>query len=275
MSRIDSHQHFWQFNPVRDSWITDEMKAIQRDFLPEDLAPVLEKNSIDGCISIQADQSETETEFLLEFAGKHDFIKGVVGWVDLRAKNLESRLAYYTQFKKLKGFRHTVQAEKDGFLRIPEFSAGVTALKTFNFTYDILIYPHQLYDTIAFVKEHDEQRFVIDHLAKPYIRDKELKTWAAYMKQLSQFPNLYCKLSGMVTEADWTYWKQQDFEPYLDLMLNRFGADRVMYGSDWPVCLVAASYEQQLNIVEHFIEPLSPAEKQKIMGENAIRFYNL
>jgi L-fuconolactonase len=275
MSRIDSHQHFWQYDPARDAWITDQMKVIQRDFLPEDLAPVLEKNRIDGCISVQADQSERETEFLLELAGKHDFIKGVVGWVDLRAMNLEERLEYYAQFRKLKGFRHIVQSEKDGFLRIPEFSAGVTALKTFNFTYDILIYPHQLNDTLAFVKEHDEQRLVIDHLAKPYIRDKELKTWAAYMKQIATFPNLYCKLSGMVTEANWNNWRQQDFEPYLDLLLNHFGTDRLMYGSDWPVCLVAASYEQQLNIVEQFIESLSPAEKQKIMGENAIRFYNL
>jgi L-fuconolactonase len=274
-SRIDSHQHFWNYNPARDAWITDEMKVIQCDFLPEHLSLILEQNRINGCVSVQADQSEAETEFLLGLADKYDFIKGVVGWVDLRAKNLEERLNHYSQFKKLKGFRHIVQAESDGFLLTPEFSKGVDVLRSFGFTYDILIYPNQLLDAIAFVKDHADQPLVMDHLAKPYIRDREIKTWAAYIKQLAQFPNLYCKLSGMVTEADWASWKQKDFEPYIDVVLKNFGADRVMYGSDWPVCLVAARYDQQLGILEQCIEALTTSEKQKIMGENATRFYNL
>jgi L-fuconolactonase len=273
--RIDSHQHFWKFDPVRDSWITDEMNVIQRDFLPDDLASVLEKNRIDGCVSVQADQSENETQFLLELASNHDFIKGVVGWVDLRSQQLNQRLHYYSDFKKLKGFRHIAQAESIGFLRGEEFSKGILALKNFNFTYDILIYPHQIQDAIELVKQHPNQKFVVDHLAKPVVRQKEFISWSAHMKTLASFDHVYCKISGMVTEATWDRWTNEDFKPYLDFIIQHFGTDRVMYGSDWPVCLVAASYQKQLTIVEEYLLPFSTSEKHKIMGENAIRFYNL
>lgn len=275
ISRIDSHQHFWKFDPVRDSWINDDMKVIQRDFLPADLAPILMNNKFDGCVSVQADQSENETQFLLELASDNDFIKGVVGWVDLQSSELGQRLQYYAGFKKLKGFRHIAQAEPAGFLRREEFSIGIRALKNFNFTYDILIYPHQLADAIWLVSQHPEQKFVVDHLAKPIIREKEFINWSSQMKVLACFSNVYCKVSGMVTEAVWDRWISDDFKPYLDFIFNHFGADRVMYGSDWPVCLVAATYEKQLNIIEDYLRPFSTSEKHQIMGENAIRFYNL
>jgi L-fuconolactonase len=274
-TRIDSHQHFWKFDPVRDSWINDDMKVIQRDFFPEDLAPVLHENKIDGCVSVQADQSEEETHFLLTHAAANDFIKGVVGWVDLRSSQLHERLAYFSGFKKLKGFRHVAQAESIGFLRRPDFSHGISALKNYHFTYDILIYPQQIPDAIWLVKQHPDQKFVVDHLAKPLIREHEVTHWAAGMKELASFPNVYCKLSGMVTEADWNRWKTDDFKPYLDIVLSHFGTTRVMYGSDWPVCLVAAAYQNQLGIIEEYLQPLSWSEKHKIMGENAIQFYNL
>ncbi len=274
-TRIDSHQHFWKFDPVRDSWINDDMKVIQRDFFPADLAPVLAENKIDGCVSVQADQSENETQFLLDLASANDFIKGVVGWVDLRSPQLHERLEYFSKFKMLKGFRHIAQGEPIGFLHRPEFSAGIAALKIYHFTYDILIYPHQIQDAIWLVKQHPEQSFVVDHIAKPVIREGEFTNWAAGIKELSSFHNVYCKLSGMVTEADWNSWNINDFKPYLDFILQHFGTARVMYGSDWPVCLVAASYQNQLCIIEDYLYKFSSSEKDKIMGENAIQFYNL
>jgi L-fuconolactonase len=273
--RIDSHQHFWKFDPVRDSWINDEMKVIQRDFLPADLAPLLEKNKIDGCVAVQADQSEHETTFLLALASANDIIKGVVGWVDLRSEKLNDRLEYFSSFKKLKGFRHIAQVEPAGFLRGEVFSKGIAAIKDFNFTYDILIYPHQIQDAIWLVNKHPDQKFVVDHLAKPVIREKEFTSWSAHMKELASFNNVSCKLSGMVTEAIWNRWTNDDFRPYLDFIVDHFGTTRVMYGSDWPVCLLAASYEKQLNIIEEYLQSFSTSEKHKIMGENAIRFYNL
>jgi L-fuconolactonase len=273
--RIDSHQHFWKFDPARDAWISEDMKIIQRDFFPEDLKTILSENKIEGCVSVQADQSETETNLLLSHANENDFIKGVVGWVDLRSSDLLKRLEYFSQFQKLKGFRHIVQAEPIGFLRGEQFSKGINALKDFNFTYDILIYPHQLEDTHWLVNEYPNQKFVLDHLAKPAIKRNEIKEWSESIKKLSLCSNVWCKLSGMVTEADWKSWNKKDFAPYLEVVINSFGANRVMYGSDWPVCLVAARYEEQLGIVESFIESFSDTEKQLIMGENAITFYNL
>lgn len=251
------------------------MKIIQRDFLPADLAPILEKNKLDGCVAVQADQSDKETQFLLQLAHEHEFIKGVVGWVDLTSEALHDLLYHYSSFKKLKGFRHIAQGEPLGFLRGEEFSKGVGALKDFNFTYDILIYPHQLPDAIWLVSQHPHQQFVIDHLAKPVIRKKEFHPWSEQMKELASFDHVYCKLSGMVTEAVWDRWTTDDFKPYFDFIIEQFGTSRVMYGSDWPVCLVAASYEKQLALVEDFLQPFSALEKHQIMGENAIRFYNL
>ncbi len=275
VSRIDSHQHFWKFNSERDSWITDDMKVIQKDFLPEDLAPLLETHHFKGCVAVQADQSENETQFLLDLANNNDFIKGVVGWVDLRSCLVEDRLLHFSQHAKLKGFRHVVQAESNGFMMQKEFLQGLKALKKYTFTYDILIREHQLDETIWLVNHFPDQNFVIDHLAKPRIGKEERIVWEKKMTAMASFDNVYCKLSGLVTEADWKNWKVDDFKPYLDTVLSLFGSKRVMYGSDWPVCLVAASYKTQLELIEQHIKQFSDSEKQLIMGENATRFYNL
>jgi L-fuconolactonase len=276
MQKIDSHQHFWIYNKIRDAWINDDMQNIQRNFLPQDLLPVLHENNIDGCIAVQADQSMDETNFLLKLADENECIKGVVGWVDLRAKNIEEQLEDLSKYKKLKGMRHIVQAEtEDDFLLRRDFCNGISLLQKFGFTYDILIYPGQLKSAIEFVKLFPEQRFVIDHLAKPNIKDKEIETWAKDIKQVAKFSNVYCKLSGMVTEADWKHWTTADFKPYIDCVLENFGTDRTMFGSDWPVCLVAASYKQCCDMLEQNTQHLTSYEKEKLWGKNAIEFYNI
>lgn len=272
---IDSHQHFWRYDPSAHSWISDEMKIIRRDFQPADLKPLLEKNHFEGCVAVQVDQTEDETLQLLGLANQHDFIKGVVGWIDLRNENLGSRLEYFSALKKLKGFRHIVQGEHPGFLAQSSFIRGVRMLREFQFTYDLLIYHHQLGEALSFVRQVPDVRIVIDHLAKPAIAAQELQQWAEHMKSLRDFPNVYCKVSGMVTEANWKEWKPSDFVPYLDVVVEAFGTDRLMYGSDWPVCLVAASYDQQLSIIGDYLKDFPPSEKERILGGNAKRFYNL
>ncbi len=273
--RIDSHQHFWKFDPIRDAWIDASMEKIARDFLPEDLKPLLDQSKIDGCVAVQADQSETETEFLLDFAGRYDFVKGVVGWVDLRSPQLSERLEHYCNNSFFKGVRHIVQAEKDGFMLQESFLKGIQQLKDFNLTYDILIFPHQLEEAVALVKKNPEQAFVLDHIAKPYIKDKKIDQWAKHINQLAAHQNVNCKLSGLLTEADWNHWQEEDFTAYLTVIMEAFGTDRMMYGSDWPVCLLAGSYPHVVRIVENFISSLSTDDQKKIMGQNAHHFYNL
>ncbi|CAN5321802.1 amidohydrolase family protein [soil metagenome] len=272
---LDSHQHFWNYQPQRDTWITEEMNVIRRDFLPADLAPLLKKNGIEGCIAVQADQSEKETNFLLKCAQQHSFIKGIVGWTDLQSPGVQARLEYYYQFHEVKGFRHVAQAEPAGFLLSDNFCDGIRHLEQYNFTYDVLIYPHQLEEALLFAKKFPNQSFVIDHLAKPLIAHQQLKPWKQQLQQIAMHENVLCKISGMVTEADWKTWKVTDFKPYLETILEAFGSKRLMYGSDWPVCLTAADYDDQFTIVKQFIEPLSATEKKAIMGGNATRFYHL
>jgi len=276
MPRIDSHQHFWKFDPIRDSWIDETMAVIQQDFLPGDLRPLLHKHGMDGCVVVQTDQSETENGFLLGIANDYDFIKGVVGWVDLQSPQVDKRLEYYSQFKKLKGFRHVLQGEADRALMLkPAFMNGIAALSKYGFTYDILIYPDQLPYIYKFVKAFPNQKFVIDHIAKPYIKDKKIDDWAKDMKALAGFDNLYCKISGMVTEASWKTWKPDDFTPYLDVVFQTFGTKRLMYGSDWPVCNVAGGYDKVMGLVKNYTAKLSATEQAGFWGDNAIRFYNL
>lgn len=252
------------------------MKVIQRDFLPSDLLPILQANKIDGCVSVQADQIEEETNFLLELSDNQDFIKAVVGWVDLRADNIFERLEHYSQFKKLKGFRHIVQGENDSeFMLRPQFKNGIAELGMYDFTYDILIYHHQLEQANQFVKLFPEQKFVLDHIAKPDIKSGEYALWQTNIKKLALHQNVYCKISGMVTEGEWKDWKISDFKIYLDTVVKAFGTDRLMYGSDFPVCLLAATYEEQLNIVQAYFSEFTTLEKKKIMGENAVKFYGL
>lgn len=276
MLKIDSHQHFWKFDPVRDSWIDETMSVIQKDFFPEDLEPILKANGIDGCVVVQSDQSEDENHFQIANADKHDFVKGIVGWVDLSAANVEERLQYFSQFKKLKGFRHVLQGEPQrNFMLNPEFLNGIGLLNKYNFTYDILVFPDQLKFVKQFVEKFPEHRFVIDHIAKPYIKDNIIEGWKEDMEAIAEHKNVFCKISGMVTEAKWDRWKKNDFHPYMDVVVNAFGTDRVMFGSDWPVCLVAAKYSEVLDIVNDYFSSYSDAERDKIFGGNAIEFYNL
>ena len=274
--RIDAHQHFWQFNPVRDAWMTEgSMSTIRRDFLPTDLQPILQTNGFDGCIAIQADQSENETYFLLDLSNKNDFIKGVVGWVDLKANDLSERLDYFSQFPKLKGFRHILQGEKPEFMLQKPFIQGVKLLGEQGYTYDILVFPPHLKAVHKFLQTLDNQPFVIDHIAKPYIQRGLIKQWKLDMQRIAKHENVWCKVSGMVTEANWANWQIEDFEPYLDVIFEAFGVDRIMYGSDWPVCLLAASYDKQLSIVENYLSKLSNTEGGKVLGENAVLFYKI
>lgn len=273
---IDSHQHFWQYNPQRDTWITDEMAVLKRDFLPGDLLTDLKANSIDGCIAVQADQSEDETLFLLKLAESHPEILGVVGWVDLCAPNVGERLARFAQFPKLRGFRHIVQAEPDDrFMLRHDFLRGIAGLEAYGLTYDILIYPRQLPAAIALAAKFPRQRFVLDHMAKPPIRSGELQPWANWMAELAQCPNVHCKVSGMVTEADWRGCKPEHFRPYLDAVFAAFGPGRLMFGSDWPVCLLAASYRDVKNLLFSYTSVLPQAQQEQISGLNASEFYRL
>ncbi len=273
--KIDSHQHFWKFDPVRDSWIDGTMEVIRKDFLPKDLKPILDANAIDGCVAVQADQSEEETKFLLDCAEENDFVKGVVGWVDLRANTVEDRLAHFSENKLLKGVRHIVQAEADDFMLRKDFQCGIGKLTQFNLTYDILVFPSQLEAAISLVNKFPNQQFVLDHIAKPYIKDGKIDPWKTHIFELAKQHNVSCKVSGMVTEADLKLWNTSDFKPYLDVVFEAFGVDRILYGSDWPVCLLAAEYQQQLQIVEDYIKDFAEEDQAKIFGKNAIREYNL
>lgn len=272
---IDSHQHFWKFNPVRDIWIDNSMEVLKQDFMPITLLPVLEKNNVDGCIAIQADQSEEETKFLLKLADEYDIIKGVVGWVDLLTNDFEERLSLYTQHKKFKGIRHIVQAESDDFVLRKDFQYGISKLKQFGLTYDILIYPKQINNVTTLVNSFPNQVFILNHIAKPNIKKGEIETWKKQIERLAKEPNVYCKVSGLVTEADWKHWKYNNFTPYLDVIFNSFGINRVLFGSDWPVCLVAAPYNETLEIIKNYISQFTKEDKDKIMSKNAISVYAL
>jgi L-fuconolactonase len=273
--RIDSHQHFWRYTAARDTWITDEMSILKRDFLPEELLPKLDAGGFAGSIAVQTSQSDAETSFLLDLADRNPAIRGVVGWVDLCAPDVPAHLEKYSRAAKLCGFRHIAQAEADDFLLREDFSRGIAALEQFDFTYDILIYERQLPAAIALVERHPQQRFVVDHLAKPAMRAKHMAFWARGMRVLAANPNVYCKASGLVTEADWKSWRADDFAPYLDVVFEAFGPDRVMFGSDWPVCLLAATYAQVTQLIEDYVRVLPGADQEKVFGGNAMRFYGL
>ena len=273
---IDSHQHFWKYEPVKHSWIDDDMSVIRRNFSPSDLAKVYQENSIDGCVAVQADQTLEETDFLIDLASINNFIKGIVGWVDLRAENIENVLEKYSTDKIVKGFRHVVQGEADhNFLLRPNFSRGISLLEKHNFTYDILVFPHQLGSVLEFVKKFPHQKFVIDHIAKPYIKDGYFEGWATMMTAIGKHKNVSCKMSGMVTEADFNIWTPEQIHPYMDTVLEAFGSKRILFGSDWPVCLVAGNYSKIKKLTTDFISQLSKIEQNSIMGNNAIEFYNL
>ena len=272
---IDSHVHFWKFDKLRDTWITSDMKTLRQDYLPSHLLPTLKRNEIDGVIAVQAEQSEVETHFLVELAKSHDFIKGVVGWIDLRNENIEERLSYFSQYPSIKGWRHIVQSEPNDFLLRKDFQQGIAALAAYNYTYDILIYPQQIRSALEFVARFSRQPFVIDHCAKPVVKTKEIAEWSAGMRVLAQHPNICCKLSGLFTEAEWKQWSPADFYPYLDVVFDAFGTDRIIFGSDWPVMLLSGIYIQWKSMIEKYMENFTPEEREKVMGGNAVNFYRL
>lgn len=272
---IDAHQHLWKYDPVRDHWIEDSMEVLRKDFLPKDLKPILDANGVAGCIAVQADQSEEETEFLLKCAQENPFLKGVVGWVDLRAGNVEERLANYSQNEYFKGVRHIVQAEKDDFLLNKDFQNGVGKLSQYGLSYDLLIYPRQFPATLEMVEKFPNQIFVLDHIAKPSVSEKLDAEWVKNILLLSKHENVFCKISGMVTETKNFEWVKSDFTPYLASVVSAFGTDRLLYGSDWPVCLLAADYKEVLGIIVDYFQNFSTLEKSKIFALNAIKAYNL
>jgi L-fuconolactonase len=277
MQRVDAHQHFWQFDPVRDSWITEEMSAIRRDFLPADLKPLLDRNEIDGSVLVQTCQDESDNQFMLKLAEEHPFIKGIVGWVDLRSPTVEERLKYYKDnHPKMKGFRHVLQAEPDEqFMLRDDFKRGISLLSKYGFTYDILIYPNHVKSAAKLVSQFPGQKFVVDHLAKPYIKKGELSPWKEDMETLAQHQNVCCKVSGFLTEADWYNWRGEDFTPYLDVVFKAFGTGRLLYGSDWPVCVVPGGYNRALEILQIYASRYSQEEQEQFFGGNATNFYNL
>lgn len=276
MLKIDAHQHFWIYDAVRDSWITDDMAVLRADFMPEQLLGLLQQQRFDGCVVVQSDQSAAENLFQLKNAEDNAFVKGVVGWVDLQAKDITDQLEQLSEHKKMKGFRHILQGEKDRALMLkPEFMNGISKLNLFSYTYDILIFPDQLKYAAELVSKFPDQPFVLDHIAKPDIKNGTIEDWKKDLTALAQHENVSCKVSGMVTEADWKNWKASDFNPYLDVVFEAFGIGRLMYGSDWPVCLVAASYEQAMGLMEGYTSKLSVNEQELFWGGNAIKFYNL
>jgi L-fuconolactonase len=274
--KIDAHQHFWKYDSEEYGWIGDSMTVLRRDFLPADLRSEIDKVKVEGVISVQARQTIQETEWLLDLAEEHDFIKGVVGWVPLTSPDVRQTLDEFAGRPKLKGVRHVVQDEPDHeFILRDDFNTGVRALADYDLVYDILIYERHLPQAIEFVDRHSNQRFVLDHLAKPRAKDHILEPWSANIQRLAQRENVFCKLSGLVTEADWQSWTDKQLSIYLETVLAAFGPQRVMFGSDWPVCLLATSYAKWYEVVSRFCGELSVDEQNRVLGGTAIDVYRL
>jgi L-fuconolactonase len=272
--RLDAHQHFWRYDPAEHSWMSEAMGAIKRDFLPADLKPRLQSAGFEGCVAVQARQSLEETRWLLQLAAENAFLAGVVGWVDLRSESVAAQLEEFRAHPKLVGVRHVVQDElDDAFMLRADFRRGIAQLAAFGLTYDLLIYPKHLAVASALVREFPEQPFVLDHIAKPRIEAGEISPWKEDLRELAKSPNVYCKLSGMVTEAAWTRWKPTDFEPYLDAVFAAFGPQRLMIGSDWPVCTLAAGYGETMRLVIDYVQQFSADVQQAVLGGNCARFY--
>ena len=273
---IDAHQHFWVYDPREYDWIDDSMAPLRRDFLPAELKLELERSGFQGCVAVQARQTMEETRWLLELADEYPCIAGVVGWVDLQSPQVRSQLESVAGSPKLVGVRHVVQSEADDrFLLRPEFLRGVSILEELDLAYDILIYTKHLPVAAEFVQRFPRHRFVLDHMAKPPIKSASLHPWTEGIRKLAAFPNIFCKLSGLVTEADWRHWKPEDMAPYLDVAFEAFGPQRLMIGSDWPVCTVAASYAHAMGLVKDYLGSYSTEAQQAVLGGNAQRFWKL
>jgi L-fuconolactonase len=274
--RIDSHQHFWVYRPQTHAWISDDMAVLKRDFLPPDLAPLLAAAGLDGCVAVQASQSLDETRFLLDLARRHPFVKAVVGWVDLVSPVLESQLESFASDPAFRGVRHVAQDELDDrFLARDDVVRGISTLVRHGLTYDILVYARQLPAAVELARRLPDQPFVVDHVAKPEIRAGRLEGWREGIRDLAALPNVTCKLSGIVTEAHWDRWIPADLRPFLEVVLEAFGPARLMIGSDWPVCLLAADYAAVIGLVGDFIATLSADEQAAILGGTAARFYRI
>ncbi|MCY2952573.1 MAG: amidohydrolase family protein [Planctomycetota bacterium] len=274
--RIDAHQHFWEYSPRQHVWMTEEMSALKRDYLPEDLQPLLTEAGFPGTIAVQARQLPEETGWLLKLADQFEFIRGVVGWVDLRSSQVERELARYAQHAKFRGVRHVVHDEADDqFMLLPEFQRGIGQLRKFGLTYDLLLFPRHLRVAAELAAQFPSQAFVLDHIAKPAIRQRQVSPWEEDLRKLAGFPNVWCKLSGMVTEANWKQWQSDDFRRYLDIVIEVFGTDRVMIGSDWPVCTLSGDYRSVMGIVIDYVQQYSPAVREGILGGNCARFYGI
>jgi L-fuconolactonase len=274
--RIDAHQHFWHYSPIEHTWMSDAMEILKRDYLPEDLQPLLSSLHFDGCIAVQVRQSLEETRWLLELAERYDFIRGVVGWLDLRSPELPDQLERFAHHPKLVGVRHVVQDEPDeAFMLRPEFRQGIAQLQRYDLVYDLLLFPKHLPFASKLVAEFPNQQFILDHIAKPPIADGQLSPWREDLRELATYPNVACKLSGMVTEAKWGQWQPKEFHPYLDIVFKAFGADRLMIGSDWPVCLLSGNYRSTMQIVMEYVQRLSIEAQQAILGDNCARLYRI
>jgi L-fuconolactonase len=274
--RIDSHQHFWRYTAAEYGWIDGSMAALRRDFLPSDLRRDMDGAAVDACVAVQARQTLEETRWLLELADTHPFVAGVIGWIDLQADDAAGQLEPFADHPKLLGLRHIVQGEPDDrFMRRPAFCRGISLLEDRDLTYDILIYPKHLPVAAELVSRFPRQRFVLDHLAKPEIRAREIREWEKGIRELATFPLVFCKLSGLVTEADWTRWTPEDIRPYLDIAFECFGARRLLAGSDWPVCTVAADYRRTIGLVDDYMKDRPAADRDAVMGGNAARLWRL
>lgn len=274
--KIDSHQHFWSYNSNDYGWISSDMEVLRKDYLPDQLKTELFSIGFDGSVAVQARQSLAETQWLLNLADQHSFIKGVIGWVDLCSPDVEEQLIQFSGNPKLVGIRHVIQDEQDeNFMLRKSFLRGIAYLKKFGLTYDILVFPRHLSNTIQLVSQFPEQIFILDHIAKPSIKDKKISPWKEHIEKLARFRNVYCKLSGMVTEANVKNWKQEELIPYLNIVFDAFGSNRLLIGSDWPVCRLAGSYKQIMQVVLDYIRTFPDQDKKKILGENAIKAYNL
>lgn len=273
---IDAHQHFWNYNEERNTWITPEMSVLRADFYPNYSEQLFRQQGFTGCVAVQTDSSEEETLFLLALAEQNEFIQGVVGWVDLQSVNIEDRLAYFTQFEAIKGFRHIVQGEKDpNFLARTAFVRGVKALASFDLSYDLLIYPHQLADAVNFCKTCDDQRIVLDHLAKAPLKSDKIQEWKKEIQKFADLPHVSAKISGIVTEAADQSWTQDQVNEVVEVALAIFGPERLLIGSDYPVVLVNSSLERWVSSFQTALQSLSATEKELIYRNNAIEFYQL
>lgn len=272
--KIDAHHHFWRYDPAEYDWIDDSMRRIRRDFLPPDLKEALDSAGVDGAISVQARQSLAETQWLLDLAGKCGFIRGVVGWAPLIDPAVAEILAQMAQSPKLRAVRHVLQGEPDPrYMLREDFNRGIRALKPLGLAYDILVFERHLPQTIEFVDGHPDQIFIVDHLAKPRVRERERSPWRENLRELARRPNVYCKLSGLATEAEYTSWTPEQLAPYIETVLEAFGPSRIMFGSDWPVCLVAIEYNSWVDLVASAIQHLSASERERIWSGTAIEAY--